>query len=70
MTYQQLYTNTRPLFKEVLMHLTTIGLLACFSPTQFHVIALYIMGLILLDKRQNACIAFKKKILGLFLCSF
>jgi hypothetical protein len=37
------------------MHLTTIGVIACFSPTQFHVIALYITGLILLDRRQNAC---------------
>ena len=55
MTSQRLYTNTRPLFKEVLMHLTTIGVIACLSPTQFHVIALYITGLILLDKRQNAC---------------
>ena len=55
MTYQRLYTNTRPLFKEVLMHLTPIGLLACFSLTQFHVIAPYITGLILLDRRQNAC---------------
>jgi hypothetical protein len=55
MTSQRPYTNTRPIFKEVLMHLTTIGLLSCFSPTQFHVIALYITGLILLDRRQNAC---------------
>ena len=51
----RLYITTRPLFKEVMMHLTTIGLEACFSTTQFHIIALYLTGLILLDKRQNNC---------------
>jgi hypothetical protein len=51
----RLYITTRPLFKEVMMHLTTIGLAACFSTTQFHIIALYLTGLILLDKRQNNC---------------
>lgn len=51
----RLYITTRPLFKEVMMHLTTIGLVACFSTTQFHIIALYLTGLILLDKRQNNC---------------
>ena len=51
----RLYITTRPLFKEVMTHLMVIGLAACFSATQFHVIALYLTGLILLDKGQNNC---------------
>lgn len=50
----RLYPATRSLFRQVLLQLTVLGVVALLSPTQCQLIALYITGLILLDKRQNA----------------
>lgn len=44
----------KALFRQVLLQLTVLGMVALVSPTQCQLIALYITGLILLDKRQNA----------------
>ena len=50
----RLYPATKPLFRQVLLQLTVLGVVVLLSPTQCQLIALYITGLILLDKRQTA----------------
>lgn len=50
----RLYPTTRRLFWQVVKALRQIGLGAALSPLAFSLLALYVAGLILLDKRQNA----------------
>jgi len=49
----RLYRSTQPLYLEVLRRLRHLGIAAATSPTTFALIALYISGLILLDRRQT-----------------
>jgi len=50
----RLYPTTRRLFRQVFVCMRKLGLLSVLSPLSFMVLALYICGLILLDKRQTA----------------
>lgn len=49
----RLYPTTRRLFKQVACSLGALGLRAALSPLTFGLTAIYITGLILLDRRQN-----------------
>lgn len=49
----RLYPSTRRLFWQVVRVLKTLGLGAVLSPMVFALMALYIAGLLLLDRRQN-----------------
>ena len=49
----RLYPTTRRLFRQVLRALKLFGLGACVSPLVFALMAVYITGLLLLDRRQN-----------------
>ena len=49
----RLYPTTRRLFGQVMRGLTTLGLGAVLSPLVLSLMALYITGLLLLDRRQN-----------------
>jgi hypothetical protein len=49
----RLYPTTRRLFGQVFRSLTRLGLGATLSPLSFALTALYITGLVLLDRRQN-----------------
>ena len=50
----RLYTTTRRLFRQVFVSMRQLGLLSVLSPLSFSLLAVYICGLILLDKRQTA----------------
>jgi SRSO17 transposase len=50
----RLYATTRRLFRQVFVSMRQLGLLSVLSPLSFSLLALYICGLILLDKRQTA----------------
>ena len=49
----RLYPTTRRLFKQVARSLGAFGLRAALSPLAFSLMAIYITGLLLLDRRQN-----------------
>jgi hypothetical protein len=49
----RLYRTTQPLYLEVLRQLRRLGIGAVGTPTTFALIALYVSGLILLDRRQR-----------------
>ena len=49
----RLYPTTRWLFKQVVRSLRAFGLGAMLSPLVFGLMAIYITGLLLLDRRQN-----------------
>jgi putative transposase len=49
----RLYPTTRRLFKQVTRVLQVLGLGAVLSPLVFSLMAIYITGLLLLDRRQN-----------------
>lgn len=49
----RLYPTTRRLFKQVFRSLKAIGLGVILSPLSFGMLAVYISGLLLLDRRQN-----------------
>jgi len=49
----RLYPTTRRLFRQVVHALKRFGLGACVSPLVFALMAVYITGLLLLDRRQN-----------------
>ncbi len=49
----RLYPSTRRLFGQVARVLKTLGLGAMLSPIAFSLMAVYITGLLLLDRRQN-----------------
>jgi hypothetical protein len=49
----RLYPTTRRLFKQVARSLGAFGLMATLSPLAFSLMAIYITGLLLLDRRQN-----------------
>jgi len=49
----RLYPTTRRLFKQVVRSLRAFGLAATLSPLVFGLMAIYITGLLLLDRRQN-----------------
>jgi len=49
----RLYPTTRRLFKQVVRSLRAFGLGATLSPLVFGLMAIYITGLLLLDRRQN-----------------
>ena len=49
----RLYPTTRRLFKQVLQSLKLFGIGAFVSPLVFALMAVYITGLLLLDRRQN-----------------
>ncbi len=49
----RLYPTTRRLFKQVFQALKSLGLGAVVSPLSFVLMAVYIAGLLLLDRRQN-----------------
>jgi hypothetical protein len=49
----RLYPTTRRLFRQVVRHLKVFGLGAVLSPLVLALVALYITGLLLLDRRQN-----------------
>ena len=49
----RLYPTTRRLFRQVVRSLREFGLRATLSPLVFGLMALYITGLLLLDRRQN-----------------
>jgi len=49
----RLYPTTRRLFRQVMLSLKVFGLGAVFSPLVLSLMGLYIMGLLLLDRRQN-----------------
>jgi len=54
----RLYPTTRRLFWQVVKALSQLGLGAALSPLGFSLLALYVAGLILLDRRQTPwCIA-------------
>jgi DDE superfamily endonuclease len=50
----RLYPTTRRLFRQVFVSMRQLGLLSVLSPLSFALLAVYICGLILLDKRQTA----------------
>jgi len=49
----RLYPTTRRLFQQVFRGLKALGLGAVLSPLSFALLAMYITGLVLLDRRQN-----------------
>ena len=49
----RLYPTTRRLFRQVLRHLKVFGMEAVVSPLVLGLMAVYITGLLLLDRRQN-----------------
>lgn len=49
----RLYSNTRPLYAQVVYCLTLLGIVTLGSPTLAALMALYVTGLILLDVRQT-----------------
>jgi hypothetical protein len=49
----RLYTTTRPLAEQVILILRRLGIARVGSPTTAALIALYVVGLILLDSRQT-----------------
>ena len=49
----RLYPTTRRLFKQVFQGLKALGLGVVLSPLSFGLMAMYITGLLLLDRRQN-----------------
>ena len=49
----RLYPITRWLFGQVVENLKVVGLKVILSPLVFSLMAIYITGLILLDRRQN-----------------
>jgi len=49
----RLYPTTRRLFRQVLRHLKAFGMGAVISPLTLGLMAVYITGLLLLDRRQN-----------------
>lgn len=49
----RLYPTTRRLFQQVVRHLKVLGLGAVLSPLVLALVALYVTGLLLLDRRQN-----------------
>lgn len=49
----RLYPTTRRLFRQVVRALKRFGLGACVSPLVFALMAVYITGLLLLDRQQN-----------------
>jgi hypothetical protein len=49
----RLYPTTRRLFRQVFGSLKTLGLMTVLSPLSFALLALYVCGLLLLDRRQN-----------------
>ena len=49
----RLYPTTRPFFRFVVRALVVFGVQASVSPTAFALLALYVAGLILLDRRQT-----------------
>ena len=49
----RLYPTTRRLFRQVFKALRALGLVAILSPLSFGLLALYVTGLLLLDRRQN-----------------
>lgn len=49
----RLYPTTRRLFQQVFRGLQALGLGAILSPLSFGLMAVYITGLVLLDRRQN-----------------
>lgn len=49
----RLYRTTQPLYLEVLRQLRRLGIGAVGTPTTFALIALYVSGLILIDRRQT-----------------
>ena len=49
----RLYPTTRRLFRQVLHHLKVFGMGAAVSPLLLGLMAVYITGLLLLDRRQN-----------------
>jgi len=49
----RLYLITRWLFGQVVENLKVVGLKVILSPLVFSLMAIYIRGLILLDRRQN-----------------
>ena len=49
----RLYPTTRRLFKQVVQSLTALGLTVSLSPLACALLAIYITGLLLLDRRQN-----------------
>ena len=49
----RLYPTTRRLFRQVLRHLKVFGIGAVVSPLVLGLMAVYITGLLLLDRRQN-----------------
>lgn len=50
----RLYPTTRRLFRQVFASLRQLGLLSLLTPLSFSLMALYICGLLLLERRQNA----------------
>ena len=49
----RLYPTTRRLFRQVVQTLKCFGLGGCVSPLVLALMAVYITGLLLLDRRQN-----------------
>jgi hypothetical protein len=49
----RLYPTTRRLFQQVMQHVKVIGLGAVLSPLVLALVALYVTGLLLLDRRQT-----------------
>ncbi|HXF86350.1 MAG TPA: hypothetical protein VNK49_13275 [Anaerolineales bacterium] len=50
----RLYATTRRLFQQVFGKLKVLGLWTVLTPLSFSLLALYICGLLLLERRQNA----------------
>jgi len=50
----RLYSTTRKLFRQVFASLKSLGLLAILPPLSFVLLAIYLCGLIFLDRRQNS----------------
>lgn len=49
----RLYPTTQMLYEQVSMVLGMLGVEGVFTPTQFGVVCIYIVGLILLDRKQS-----------------
>ena len=49
----RLFPTTRRLFRQVIRSLRAFGLGAALCPLTFSLLAIYITGLLLLDRRQN-----------------